>query len=89
MKNNLKEWSLFINGKVVGRFWLCCSKIDLTPPQALYYSNAPPPPLTVNFNMYSLNTLLATTNPPPHVASKHYVNPRREIDNDCSLSQPR
>lgn len=50
----------------------------------------PPPLLTVNFFMYSLNALLATTNPPPlHVASKHYVNPRREIDNDCSLSQPR
>lgn len=48
----------------------------------------PPPLLTVNFFMYSLNALLATTNP-PHVASKHYVTPRREIDNDCSLSQPR
>ena len=66
IKNNLKEWSLFINGKVVGRFLLCCNKIDLIPPpKALYYSNAPPPPLTVNFFMYSLNTLLATTNPPP------------------------
>lgn len=32
MKNNLKEWSLFINGKVVGRFLLCCNKIDLIPP---------------------------------------------------------
>ena len=32
MKNNLKEWSLFITRKVVGRFLLCCNKIDLIPP---------------------------------------------------------
>ena len=49
----------------------------------------PPPLLTVNFFMYSLNALLATTNSPPYVALKHSVNPRREIDNDCSLSPPR
>lgn len=32
MENNLKEWSLFITRKVVGRFWLCCNEIDLPPP---------------------------------------------------------
>ena len=59
-----------------------------TPPRLCIILMPPPPLLTVNFFMYSLNALLATTNP-PHVASKHYVTPRREIDNDCSLSQPR
>ena len=87
MKNNLKEWSLFITRKVVGRFWLCCNEIDLPPPlgSVLFWC---PPPYWQPIFMYSFDALLATTNP-PHVASKHYVTPRREIDNDCSLSQPR
>lgn len=49
MKNNLKEWSLFITRKVVGRFWLCCNEIDLPPPPRLCIILMPPPLLTVNF----------------------------------------